>query len=169
MIRQGFTAAIVVLALAAPGFGQYRDRAEDLVTSWYNRYLGRNPDYAAAGWIEQLQRGKSPQQILSAILGSDEYYNRTGGTPESFIQGLFQDIVGRPPSPQEYNALLRRAWAGRRNDLAYSLLVRYPQGWEGGATAYYPPYQPGYNAWPSTTPYHAPYDYRRPWYRYHDR
>jgi hypothetical protein len=173
MLRQAIAAAIVVGTIAAVAVGQYpygqpsQDRPTALVTDWYNRYLGRNPDYAAAGWIDQLRRGKSPQEVLSAILGSDEYYTRAGGTPQAFVQRLFMDVVGRPPSPQEADSLMRKAWRGHRNDVAYQLLLRYPQGWEGGATAYYPPYQSGYNALPPSR-YHYPYDYRRPWYRDRD-
>jgi hypothetical protein len=166
--RQELAAVVCVVMIAALAQAQSQDRATALVTDWYNRYLGRYPDLGAAGWVEELRRGRSPQQVLSAILGSDEYYTRAGRTPEGFLQLLFQDVVGRPPSRREFDALLRRAWAGRRNDVAYSLLLRYPQGWEGGATAYYPPYQPGYNAWPSTSLYHFPYDYRRPWHRFGD-
>jgi hypothetical protein len=171
MVRYWLVAAALLGLAVATARAQYPggDRAEMLVTNWYNRYLGRNPDWGASGWMEQLRRGKSPQEVLAAILGSDEYYNWGGRTPQGFIQKLFQDVVGRPPSPQEAQSLLRQAWRGRRSDVAYQLLLRYPQGWEGGATSYYPPYRRDYNTWPRVDRYHTPYDYRRPWYREPDR
>src|ERR1019366_3856763 len=69
------------------------------------------------------------------------YYTRCGATPEGYVQTLFTDVNGRPPSRAE-----NEYWGGRllraggrapdyeeRVDLAYALLARYPQTWQGAA------------------------------------
>ena len=83
-----------------------------------------------------------PDRILAGILGSDEYYLRSGGTPQGYVQTLFTDVNGRQPTAAEYgfwvNRLVQVGGAApdfeQRVDLAYEMLARYPQNWQGAAT-----------------------------------
>jgi hypothetical protein len=128
----------------------YPDRPDDLVRSWYRRFLGREPDPMAGVWTNELRSGQDPNAVLATILGSDEYYTRAGSTPDGLVRTLFQDLTGRPPSPQEMASWTRRAATGDRNDIAYALLTRYPQTWTQR------PYIPDDHR----------YDYRRPAWPY---
>jgi hypothetical protein len=152
-------AVLGVLFLAPPAPAQYGpgDPAS-LVASWYARYLNRQPDPYAAYWTGLVQQGQPPEQVLSQILGTQEYYDKGGGTPEGFLQTLYQDVVGRPPAAQEMGYWLPRLAYTPRSDVAYTVLTRFPQEGQTPPPGYYGPRDPGYTAAPT-------YEYRRPRYR----
>ena len=118
-------------------------QSQAVVNEWYNRFFHRQAELAAVGWAQVLDQGQNPDRVLAGILGSDEYYLRSGGTPQSYVQTLFIDLNGRQPSRAEYsfwtNRLLRVGGAApdfeERVDLAYAMLTRYPQNWQGAAPA----------------------------------
>jgi hypothetical protein len=144
-----------------------------LVQSWYEHYLGRAPDPGALVWIHSLQSGRSPEQVLSTILSSQEYLNRAGGTRAGFLRQLYLDITGRPPTEQEFGYWMGRMRFDSRRDVAYQVLTFFGQNWSGGrgpAPAYHPGYYPEPANRPSVDPigpyirnpsYHT-YEYRRP-------
>jgi hypothetical protein len=74
-----------------------------LVQSWYMTFLHRSPTLAEiAFWIGQLAGPQTDEDVEAGILGSDEYYNaRGGGTNAGFIAALYQDVLGRSPTPAE--------------------------------------------------------------------
>ena len=76
-----------------------------LVDSWYRHYLGRPVDEVGLqAWLPQLANGH-PE---AGILGSPEYYNRHGGTPQGFVTGLYVDVLGRQPSANEVQSWVIR-------------------------------------------------------------
>jgi hypothetical protein len=99
--------------------------ANALVNAWYRHYLGRDMDAGAQGWIDHLQNGRDPTWVLSAILGSDEYYQRSGSTPRGFLDHLYQDVAGRRLSSSE--VALQAFNSSARMGIAYDLLQRNPQ------------------------------------------
>ena len=90
---------LVTGTLIAFGVASLPARAMDdtqLVESWYQRYLGRGSDPGGLNnWVWQLRSGMPPDAVEACILGSDEYYVRHGQTPESFVAGLYQDVLSR--------------------------------------------------------------------------
>lgn len=142
-----FALASTLPAAAQPGRfapGGARDAAFT-VRGWYQRYLGREPDAHALGWIQALRQGQDPTTVLSNIVGSDEYYNRNGGTPQGFVRGLYRDLVGRPPSPREEGYWVRQVYFQSRPEIAVHIMTNPNQQWD---------------------PTPDPYDYRPPYYRY---
>jgi hypothetical protein len=138
-------------AYGAQSYG-YHDQPEDLVRAWYQKYLNREVDAVGyQAWVSGLRSGTSPEMTLAGILSSDEYYLKGGNTPEGYIQTLFQDLTGRPPTPGEQDYWLRRLYHEQRVDIAYAMVTRYPQTW--GAAP-----RPGER--------HEIYEYRRPIWRY---
>jgi len=134
--------------------------AEQLVASWYQRFLNRQPDSWSSVWVDQVRGGQSPDSVLASLLSSQEYYNKAGGTPQGFIQKLFIDLTGQPPAPQQMNHWMNRLYSSDRTEVAHAILMRHPQAWQGGAPAtYYPPT-------PAYTPSQSGYDYRPPSYPY---
>ena len=109
-------------AVSAQGYGN----PVAMVDSWYRAYLGRTAlrDPASAGWVNLLEQGHSPASVLSRILGSAEYFNRVGGTLPAYIQALYRQVVGRPPTPAEFNFWLRRAYSRSRRAIAYGILTQ---------------------------------------------
>jgi hypothetical protein len=150
---------------AQPPFPGWGDPVS-LVDSWYRTYLGRSSlqDPYSSVWVSQLQGGTPAEAVLAAILASDEYYNRSGSSIQGFIQSLFRDVLGRQPTPGEFDFWMRRAYTGDRKDIAYQLLTQNP----GRATiAAPPPPPPGIpdrdrNRWRDR----YDYDYRRPYFPY---
>src|SRR5262245_38673024 len=104
MTKVAFLAAALALGgLASQAqAGPFHARAVDVVDGWCRQYLGRCADPGGLrGWAEQLRCGKSPDDVLSCILGSDEYYHRNGCCAAGFIKGLYKDHLGRCASTCE--------------------------------------------------------------------
>jgi hypothetical protein len=151
-------------------------QAQAVVSGWYNRFLHRAFEPAGLGFAAALDQGQSPDKILSGILGSDEYYLRSGSTPQGYVQNLFTDLNGRQPSPQEYgfwvNRLVQVGGAApdfeQRTDVAYEMLTRYPQNWQFAAPVTVAPYVAPTVVVPPIINYgrrygdHDDYEYRRP-------
>jgi hypothetical protein len=170
-----------VLCLSGPTFAQSSydydatvggnsQSPEDLVCFWYQKYLDREADEPGmVGWAQLLRQGTPPANVLGAMLSSQEYYDRAGGTPEGFAHTVFLDITGREPTPRELDGMVRRFHFGaggwERGALACDLLQRYPH-------ALYPSLAPGPGR-PGDRPedrwqqheWHE-HEYRRPDWRY---
>jgi len=104
----------------------FRLRAREVVQGWYLRFLGRDLDPGAAVWIDQLRRGENPTAVLAGILGSDEYFQASGSTPRRFVARLFIDVAGRRVERREMDRMLVRLRFSDRQQVAYELLLRYP-------------------------------------------
>jgi len=145
-------------ASAQPGYGRggYNDAPEQMVRDWYSRFLGRAPDGQSSVWVEAVRSGQQPEAVLGQILGSSEYYMRAGSTPQGFVRRLYTDLTGRPPGPGETRNWLNRMYQSDRQDVAYQMLQRYPQGGVGSTP------QEDYQPEPT-------YEYRRPVPRYYPR
>jgi hypothetical protein len=121
-------ATAALLAQSSPVSAQTVGDPVALVDSWYRAYLGRSAlnDPASAGWINLLRRGSAPAPVLAGILGSDEYFNRVGGTMPAFIRAVYREAVGRPATPGELRFWLRRANVQSRRDIANDILAQNP-------------------------------------------
>ena len=103
-----------------------------LVDYWYRTYLGRAPDPGGlANWANELNQGVPPDQVLATILGSDEYYQRGGSTPQGFIGRLYSDVLGRAPTPVELNFWVQRMYVEDRIPLSQEILDQNPGVWVG--------------------------------------
>jgi len=111
------------------------------------QYMGREPDPAGLrDQAEAIRRGQPPEVYFATLLGSQEYFDRAGDTPEGFVEKLFLDLAGRRPTGQEMRHWVRYLYHGDRAAVVQALMARYPQSW--GEGPYYPD---DYR-----------YDYRRP-------
>jgi hypothetical protein len=144
-----------------------QDPGAQQLDSWYRRYLGRPVDQTGLeAWLPQLAK----INVEAAILGSPEYYNRNGGTPEGFVTGLYVDVLGRQPAPSEVQGWLvrlqqlgwdRTALAGDFLPAAATELSLRGQPQPGYQPAVPPIVQPPV----TVAPYIAPvYVYNSPWY-----
>jgi hypothetical protein len=98
-----------------------------MVREWYRRFLDREPDPSGFRYqLDRLREGHPPEDVLAGILGSDEYYRRAGGRPAAFVQELFLDLTGRPPTPAERQQWSRLTLIRGRRDVAHALLLRFP-------------------------------------------
>ena len=86
--------------------GNRLDLTDDLVVSdhfvgallddLYETALGRGPDSEGRTyWIRQVRNGLKAQHAGVLFFGSQEYYDRSGGTDASFVRALYRDILHR--------------------------------------------------------------------------
>jgi len=68
-------------------------------TGYYPEFLRRlaTPSEVAA-WVQALNQGETPQQVIASIVGSDEYFTQSlvGGIDATFVNQLYVDLLGRP-------------------------------------------------------------------------
>jgi lysophospholipase L1-like esterase len=81
----------------ALGFVTSPEYRIDLVRAYYQRFLRRPADGPTlAVWVADLQAGLSPEQFAANLISSDEYFVLHGGNNGAWLQGVFQDVLGRP-------------------------------------------------------------------------
>ena len=101
-------AALVQAMLDSP------DYAKSVVGNLYQKLLHRaaTPTELQSGLAAQAGGGEGA--VMLAILTSDEYFNRAGGTTTAFLNRLSQDLMGKSggknslPSKGDLLDLLRR-------------------------------------------------------------
>jgi hypothetical protein len=93
--RPGFTRSQVVQAIeVSPEY------AKDLVESYYGTYLQRSPDQPGLNaWAALLEAGAPRERVQAGIIGSEEYFQKRGGTAAGFLSALYQDALARPIDP----------------------------------------------------------------------
>jgi uncharacterized repeat protein (TIGR01451 family) len=70
------------------------------VQDLYVGLLGRSVEPGGLTvWDGFLDSGGALGQVKWGVLGSPEFYDRSGGTDASFLQALYDDDLGRPPDP----------------------------------------------------------------------
>jgi uncharacterized protein YkwD len=102
------------------GSAEYNQR---LVTQWFQKFLGRTPGPAGMGMATAMQLGVSQTAIKQAILSSPEYLAKHGGTALGMVQGLFNDLLGRPFTDNASNFWVQRAATGNAAWTVASILA----------------------------------------------
>jgi hypothetical protein len=90
------------------GIAKSDEGLDMMVRNLYRQYLGRD---AVNGeerfWVNLLKDNETEEQVISGILGSQEFYNLaqtqvTTGTPDQrYITAVYQVLLGRTPQPNE--------------------------------------------------------------------
>jgi hypothetical protein len=79
-----------------------------LVDNWYQQYLGRPAQGGEEmGWVNLLVQGRSEADVLSGILASGEFAQRSGQSNEQFVRTLYSDLLSRTASDAEV-----QGWVG---------------------------------------------------------
>jgi hypothetical protein len=74
----------------------------DAVESWYQLFLHRSSDLAGLrDYVNRLRRGIPPEDVMAAILGSEEYYKLAGERQRPWVAALYADVLDRSPSHRE--------------------------------------------------------------------
>jgi hypothetical protein len=95
------SSAIDAASLTRLGFaGQMTSLPEflgDTVNDYYQQYLGRSADTASLNsFIPAIQSGAHFEDVQSNIVGSAEYFARSGSTNSAFLAALYNDLLNRP-------------------------------------------------------------------------
>jgi hypothetical protein len=85
----------------------------NLIQSDFQRLMGRPAgavDISAGEAV--MQAGLTETQYVDILLGSPEYFARHGGTPTSWTQAVYRDVLGRPADPVGLAAVTGEIQAG---------------------------------------------------------
>ena len=98
--------------------GEYFDT---LIEADYQKYLGRAADpQGLASWQSAMQSGMTDEQVEAAFIGSPEYYQHSGGTDVSWVDAMYQNLLGRQPdSAGESYWVNRLANGSNRTEVAH--------------------------------------------------
>jgi subtilisin-like proprotein convertase family protein len=101
---------------------EYRRRVVDAV---YKTFLQRVPDKGGQTyWAEQVRKGANPDQIRAQVIGSNEYYNKSGASPAGFAAALYQQVTRKPATPTQISYVSALLAAGRtRQSVAAAVLA----------------------------------------------
>ena len=114
---------------AKPPSNPYLAGQLDQLNTWYRNYLKREPTpQELAAWQAHLEQGRTPQEILSYILGSSEYFDRLGNQRDPYLSELHRTIVGKEPTPADLAELQRllQNYQGSRARVVRDLLRNQP-------------------------------------------
>ncbi len=75
-------------------FVNSQEHRQDEVKYYYESFLGRAPDSASAGWVNQLMNGGNEAEVIQGILTSPEYTAKHASNP-AFITDLYFHLLGR--------------------------------------------------------------------------
>jgi hypothetical protein len=100
-----------------------------LVRGFYERFLGRAAlNGEEQGWVSMLLGGQTEEQVLSAVLSTEEFGRRASAliasvTPdEAFIQALYALVLLRAATDEELTSWLTALPTLSRRGVAYSVL-----------------------------------------------
>ncbi|HVX13240.1 MAG TPA: DUF4214 domain-containing protein, partial [Pirellulales bacterium] len=86
------------------GFFNSPEYAIHYITTLYEVILGRAPDASGLQfWTQKIGQpgqntgGADEKAIVASFFGSDEFYIKSGDTPQSWINALYEDILNRAP------------------------------------------------------------------------
>jgi FG-GAP-like repeat/Bacterial Ig-like domain/Domain of unknown function (DUF4214) len=77
-------------------------------TGYYEQFLHRAASSGeVAGWVQAMQAGLTPEQVIVAIVSSAEYFTaEAGSTDVAFVNQLYHDLLGRPADTGGLNNFL---------------------------------------------------------------
>jgi hypothetical protein len=101
---------------------QSQEWREIWVSGFYQNWLGRVADESGlAHWTSYMAERRF-DDFETELASSDEAYGASGGTDVDYIDQLYDSALFRAPTDVEAQAAAAELEAGRRTDLAYSLL-----------------------------------------------
>jgi hypothetical protein len=79
----------------------------------YVNLLKRAPSQAEInGWVQQIDKGLTYEQVQAAFLSGPEFLSAHGGAGPTWINSLYMDELGRMPVPAEVNAWMAKLQGG---------------------------------------------------------
>jgi SpoIID/LytB domain protein len=109
----GWSAALVSGATGQPALVASLTRSEEYValrvSNAYMEALGRGPDpQGARDWAREIHAGRATvDDVKRRFYDSSEFFARSGGTPQGYVQVLYQTMLGRGAAPSEVDAWVR--------------------------------------------------------------
>jgi hypothetical protein len=96
----------------------------NLVEADYQAFLQRTPTpVEVQGWLNQLENGLSPQQLEASFLGSAEFFALHGNNDASWLEGVYQSLLGRDAGSADQAVWLPQLQGGLSLPSAASQIV----------------------------------------------
>jgi hypothetical protein len=100
--------------------------------------LGRAADLTGLiGAVQFLGAGGTNEQLLSAITGSQEYFQKTGATNDGFLNALYEDALGRAIDPSGEAASAQALAAGMSRVQVAATIFSSPEYQQKLVESYY--------------------------------
>jgi hypothetical protein len=101
---------------------EYNRRVVDDV---YKTFLKRNPDKSGQTyWAEKIRKGANPDEVRAQVIGSGEYFTKSGGTASGFAAAIYQQVTRVPATQPQIDAVVAQIQAGKsRASIAAALLA----------------------------------------------
>lgn len=101
---------------------EYNRRVVDDV---YKTFLKRTPDKSGqAFWAEKIRKGANPDEIRTQVIGSNEYFTKSGGSAAGFAAAIYQQVTRTPATQGQIDAVVAQIKAGKtRTSIAAALLA----------------------------------------------
>jgi hypothetical protein len=70
----------------------------NIVSQDYQQFLGRAPASAeVAYWVGVMHDGMTDEQVQAGFVGSAEFFQHSGNTPQGWVDAMYQDLLNRTP------------------------------------------------------------------------
>ncbi len=102
------------------------ERRRRIVRQYYQRFLEREPNAEGlAFWTEFLAAGKTHEELIGAMLSSDEHLSNHKHSNESFLRSLFTQLYNRKPNAAEMASWMGLLSSGSASheDVAHSFVT----------------------------------------------
>jgi hypothetical protein len=116
LLSQGYARGTFTQQLAHSDESYHR-----VIEAAYEHYLGRASDPAGlAAWTFLMRTGLSDEHLEANFIASPEYYRHSGGTNRGWVDGMYQDLLGRAADPSgEATWVQALAFGVTRDQIAY--------------------------------------------------
>jgi uncharacterized delta-60 repeat protein len=98
--QQGLdTARVPLLSSIATAYVTSAENRANLIKSYYTTFLGRSAGMAEVNsWLQSMQQGATPAQVLAAIVSSQEAFQKQGSNT-AWLDQVYQGLLGRNRDP----------------------------------------------------------------------
>lgn len=110
------------MAAVAGGIESSQEARTRFVKNLYTTYLGRSAHNGEEqGWVGAMLHGATEEDVISGILGSDEFYQHVtsstaaGTLDEQYVQTLYRLLLKRSPASGEVQLWTRALGSNRRS------------------------------------------------------
>jgi hypothetical protein len=100
----------VELGQIATTFVTSAEARSRLIIGYFQTFLQRVPQTSElSAFLGAMAQGTTPEQIITMIINSPEYFTKRGATDLGFINQAYQDVLGRPADPTGIGGFLNLA------------------------------------------------------------
>jgi hypothetical protein len=111
-----------------------------LLQTYYHQFLGRDPSAGEISYWTPLMGSAgsmSEENVKSTLVASNEYYKNHGASTNSWLQGVYQDVLGRPADGGGLAYFTQMLQQGTTRLTVASIILHSPEAHTRVVTSYY--------------------------------